>query len=150
MKKRVLIVSHNQVERDLIFNLLNKFGYEILSATDGEEGLAIACSEKPDLIIIDVLIPKKNGFAACKELKSSPELAQIPVILLTGSRNDSEEDCWGADMYLSTPVEQRDLLKAVFYYLSKHLLLRYEREERRQQRRTIREDASFSWQGLFV
>ena len=137
MRKQVLIVSHNQDERDLIKNLLNNFGYEILSATDGEEGLAIACAAKPDLIILDVLIPKKNGFAACKDLKSNPELAQIPVILLIGSKNDSE-DYWGADMYLSTPVDQRDLLKVVFYYLSKHLLLRYEREERRQQRRTIR------------
>ena len=142
MRKQVLIVSHNQDERDLIKNLLNNFGYEILSA--------IACAAKPDLIILDVLIPKKNGFAACKALKSNPELAQIPVILLIGSKNDSE-DYWGADMYLSTPVDQRDLLKVVFYYLSKHLLLRYEREERRQQRRTIRDkDASFPLQGVFV
>lgn len=136
-KKRILIVTNSQAELDMLNKLLGRFDYEIISAASGEECIDKACSKRPDLIILDVFIPKKNGFAACKILKSEPELANIPVILLTSSKRDFE-DFWGADVYMSRPVKEHDLLKAVFHFLSKHLLFRYEREERRRHRRGIK------------
>ena len=149
MKKRILVVSHNSVERTLIYNLLNRFNYEIISDTNGEECLMKARSERPNLIILDVFIFKKNGFIVCRMLKSIPSLAQIPVILLTNATKKDDE-FWGADMYISKPLDYSKLIKAVFHYLSKHLLLRYEREERRQQRQKDREQLFFLHHGFFV
>jgi CheY-like chemotaxis protein len=134
-KKSILLVTNNQAELDMLNKLLGRFDYyEIMSAASGEEGIDKACAKRPDLIILDVFIPKKNGFAACKILKSKPDLANIPVILLTSSKKDCE-DFWGADVYMSRPVKEHELLRAVFHFLSRHLLFRYEREERRRQRR---------------
>ena len=137
-KKSILIVTNSEAEREMINNLLGRFDYELTFASSGEECLKKACLTLPNLIILDVFIPKKNGFAACKVLKSEPDLAKIPVILLTSSKKDFE-DFWGADVYLSRPFDQNKLLKAVFSLLSKHLLFRYEREERRRKRK-IAED----------
>jgi twitching motility two-component system response regulator PilH len=136
-EKRILLVTNSQAELDMLNKLLGRFDYEIVSASSGEECIDKACSKRPDLIILDVFIPKKNGFAACKILKSKPDLAKIPVILLTSSKKDFE-DFWGADIYMSRPFKEHDLLKAVFHFLSKHLLFRYEREERRRQRRSCK------------
>ena len=133
-QKRILIVTNSQAELEMLNRILGRFDYEIISAASGEEGIDKACAKRPDLIILDVFIPKKNGFAACRILKSEPELAKIPVILMTSSKKDFE-DFWGADIYMSRPVKEHELLKAVFRFLSKHLLFRYEREEKRQRRR---------------
>ncbi len=136
--KRILIVDDSPMERNLLEKFLSKFGYQIIVAADGEEGVARAQSDQPDLIILDVVMPKMNGFQACRAIKSTPELAQIPVFLLT-SKSASSDAYWGrkqgADVYLTKPFDPDTLLKAVFSHLSKHLLFRYEREARRRQRK---------------
>ncbi len=138
--KRILIVDDCSAHRNLLSNFLSKFGYQTIAAGDGEAGVEKALLEKPDLIILDVIMPKMNGFEACRTIKSIQELAQIPVFLLT-SKSERSDEFWGkkqgADMYLTKPFDPNKLLKAVFSCLAKHLLLRYEREEKRQQRKMI-------------
>ncbi|CAK8714134.1 hypothetical protein GCAAIG_03480 [Candidatus Electronema halotolerans] len=138
--KRILIVDDSPTERSLLEKFLSKFGYQVIIATDGEAGVARALSEQPDLIILDVVMPNMNGFEACRTIKSTPELAQIPVFLLT-SKNGKSDEFWGkkqgADLYMTKPFDPDEMLKAVFRYISKHLLFRYEREARRRQRKEI-------------
>ena len=83
-------------------------------------------------------MPKKTGFQACRAIKSSPETRHIPVILLS-SKTQPADKFWGmkqgADLYLTKPVVPVELLKAVAGFIARHLLMRYEREERRQLRK---------------
>ncbi|MGB5685320.1 MAG: response regulator [Candidatus Electrothrix sp.] len=135
--KKLLVVDDSLGELQIIYKILSKAGYTIITASDGAEGVEKALSEKPDLIILDVVMPKKNGFQACRAIKSSPETQHIPVILLS-SKSQPADKFWGmkqgADLYLTKPLVPMGLLKAVAGFLAKHLLLRYEREERRQLR----------------
>jgi twitching motility two-component system response regulator PilH len=137
--KKLLVVDDSPVELQIIYKVLSKAGYTIITASDGVEGVEKALSEKPDLIILDVLMPKKNGFQACRSIKSCPETQHIPVILLS-SKSEPADKFWGmkqgADLYLTKPLLPMGLLKAVAGFIAKHLLLRYEREERRQLRKT--------------
>ena len=138
LTKKLLVVDDSPGELQLIYKILNKAGYTIITASDGMEGIEKASSEQPDLIILDVVMPKKNGFQACRAIKSCPETRDIPVILLS-SKTDPADKFWGmkqgADLYLTKPLVPMNLLKAVARFIAKHLLLRYEREERRQQRK---------------
>ena len=90
--------------------------YDIITATDGKEALEIALAEKPDLILLDVIMPNMDGFQACRKMKKSPELKHIPVIMLT-SKNQKSDKFWGekqgADVFLTKPCEDTVLLKAV-------------------------------------
>ena len=139
LTKKLLVVDDSPVELQIIYKVLSKAGYTIITASDGVEGVEKALSEKPDLIILDVLMPKKNGFQACRSIKSCPETQHIPVILLS-SKSEPADKFWGmkqgADLYLTKPFLPMGLLKAVAGFIAKHLLLRYEREERRQLRKT--------------
>ncbi len=136
--KKLLVVDDSPGELQLIYKILNKAGYTIITASDGVEGVEKALSEQPDLIILDIIMPKKNGFQACRTIKSCPETRHIPVILLS-SKDQQADKFWGmkqgTDLYLTKPIIPIKLLKAVARFIAKHLLLRYEREERRQQRK---------------
>jgi DNA-binding response OmpR family regulator len=84
MSKILLVDDETEFVEMLAFRLA-KAGYEVLQAYDGEEGLLKARAEHPDLVLLDIWMPKKDGFEVCRELKSSPETAGIPVIFLTAS-----------------------------------------------------------------
>jgi DNA-binding response OmpR family regulator len=141
MEKRILIIDDSCAERMLIEKFLGKFGYDVISAEDGTTGIKKALAVKPDLIVLDVVMPKMNGFETCRTIKSMPALAEIPVIMLT-SKSETADEFWGrkqgADEYMTKPFDSDKLIKIIFRYISRHLLLRYEREERRQQRRCSR------------
>ncbi len=81
MSKRVLVVDDEEAARKYISTILKENGYEALVAQDGVEGLDKAVKEKPDLIILDLMMPKKNGFSVLQNLKSSSDLKDIPVII---------------------------------------------------------------------
>lgn len=142
MAKKLMIVDDSPTELALIKSVFGRTEYEVVTASDGEEGLEKALVINPDLIILDVVMPKMNGFQACRAIKSTPDLKQVPVILLT-SKNQKADEFWGkaqgADMYMTKPFEPFELLKTVAGYLSKHLLIRYERNERLLQRRSAHE-----------
>ena len=111
--KTVLIVDDEQAIRDVLkFNLL-KEGYKILEASDGQQGLEMALSEKPDLIMLDIMLPKVDGLTVCKRVKNS---CNIPIIILTAK--DTEVDKivgleLGADDYITKPFSVRELVARV-------------------------------------
>jgi len=92
--KKLLVVDDSPGELQIIYKVLSKAGYTIITASDGAEGVEKALSEKPDLIILDVVMPKKNGFQACRAIKSCPETQHIPVILLS-SKSQPADKFWG-------------------------------------------------------
>jgi len=103
---RILVVDDEpSIVRPLAF-VLEKSGHEVLTAANGEEGLNVADAEKPDLIFLDVMMPKKNGYEVCRELKHHPELKDIYVIILTArgvELDEQEKQHIGADEYMSKP-----------------------------------------------
>lgn len=115
-QKKILVVDDSPTELKLIIAPLQDQNYTVITASDGEEGLNKALSEMPDLVILDVVMPKMDGFQACRKMKASPELKHIPVIMLT-SKNQRVDEFWGkkqgASVYLTKPFDTEVLLKAV-------------------------------------
>ena len=94
-----------------------RYAYRVTGiAKDGEEAEAVAREQKPDLIILDVIMPKKNGFQVCRDLKKDDSYKQIPIILITSKSQESDK-FWGmrqgADEYITKPFEPLDIQKAV-------------------------------------
>ena len=117
-KKKILSVDDEKKLVSLVGLHMKMSGYEVLSANDGEEALAIIKEERPDLIILDLMIPKLPGEEVCKTLRESfdENLVKIPIIMLTGK--DSVVDkvlgkVIGADAYLTKPYEFSDLFEVI-------------------------------------
>lgn len=113
MSKRILIVDDEEVIRKFLKIHLSKLGYEVTEAEDGEKAIEKIGGGKFDLIICDVMMPIKNGWEVIKEVKSNPELNEIPIILLT-AKND-EVDMFkgyelGANYYMTKPFTKDQLL----------------------------------------
>ncbi|MDT7896536.1 MAG: hypothetical protein OXFUSZZB_000141 [Candidatus Fervidibacter sp.] len=119
-KKRVLVVDDERHIVRLVQVNLERQGYEVLTAYDGVECLEKTKAEKPDLIILDVMMPRMDGFEALQRLKSDPETNHIPVIMLTARAQDRDVlqgYQYGADLYLTkpfSPLELISLVKRVF------------------------------------
>ncbi len=113
---RILIVDDNEVNRDILVTRLAKHGYELLQAADGEEALASARQNLPDLILLDVEMPKLDGFEVCRRLKNDAALPFMPIILVT-ARAASQDVVTGldagADEYLTKPIDQAALVARV-------------------------------------
>ena len=113
---RILIVDDTPTNLDILQTRLAVHGYEILTAADGEEGLAKAMAEQPDLILLDVMMPKLDGLEVCRRLKADPSLPFMPIILVT-ARGDSKDVVAGleagGDEYLAKPVDQAALVARV-------------------------------------
>lgn len=90
--KKILYIEDEIEEVKLVQEFLEKNGYEFISAEDGEEGLKKVREEKPDLIFLDLFLPKVSGLKVCSQLKQSPETKDIPVIVITGSGVEYIED----------------------------------------------------------
>lgn len=115
MKKRVLVVDDERDIVDLLRYNLVREGYEVLTAFNGKEALEKAAS-KPDLILLDVMMPVLDGVEACKRLKRDPATASIPVIFLTARSGEADEVLGlelGADDYVQKPISPRRLVARV-------------------------------------
>lgn len=102
-KKKLLIVEDDSTLHKALVEFLGAEGFEVVGAMDGEEGIEACRREKPDLVLLDIILPKKDGYEVIAELKADPELSSIPVVLLTnlGSLNDVEKAlAMGATTYL--------------------------------------------------
>jgi len=113
---RILIIEDNQANMKLARLLLHKVGHTTLSASDAETGLAIASSELPDLILMDIQLPGMDGLAATALLKQDPATAAIPVIALTAlAMKEDQERCRiaGCDAYIAKPLRYQDLYRVI-------------------------------------
>ena len=116
MAKTVLIVDdESYIVKSLSF-VMNNAGFETGSASDGEEALQKVDEMVPDLVILDVMMPKLDGFEVCKAIRANPAWSSIKIIMLTAKGRDSEREkglALGADDYLTKPFSTRDILKRV-------------------------------------
>ncbi len=113
---RILIADDNPENLNIFQARLAAHGYEILTAADGEEALAIARGKQPDLILLDVMMPKMDGIEACRHLKADSSLSFVPIIMITaktGSRDVVAGLEAGADEYLPKPVDHAALVARV-------------------------------------
>jgi len=116
VQRRILIVEDNGVNRNLVRVLLQKYGYQIIEATDGEEAVEVAVREKPDLILMDIQLPRMSGYSATGILKGRRDTMDIPIIALTAKAmiGDREKALKaGCDGYISKPIDTRELPKVV-------------------------------------
>jgi adenylate cyclase len=113
---RILIVDDNETNRDILMTRLQVHGYELAQAADGEEALAAAKSLLPDLILLDVMMPKLDGIEVCRRLKGDPAMPFTPIILVT-AKSDTKDIVAGlnagADEYLTKPIDQAALVARV-------------------------------------
>lgn len=114
-KQKILVVEDSPTTRRQITDILETAGYEVITAEDGEVALQLVREHHPELVVLDIVLPKKNGYQVCRNIKADPELA-IKILILTAK--DQEKDrIWGqrqgADVYLSKPVDAEELVKTV-------------------------------------
>jgi twitching motility two-component system response regulator PilH len=116
VQKKVLIVDDSPAQVKFIQGLLEPEGYAGVGLNDPKRVEEILASERPSVILLDVVMPERNGFQVCRELKGSPEFNGIPVILVT-SKDTPSDKYWGeqqgADGYVTKPFTREDLLRAV-------------------------------------
>ena len=96
--------------------LLRKQGYEVLIARNGDEALALVDSARPDLVLLDVMMPARSGYDVCKEIRARPDLAGMKVVMLSakgGQRDVQQGLAAGADLYISKPFSNRELLDRI-------------------------------------
>jgi len=119
---RILLVEDNEMNRDMLSRRLQRKGYEVLIAVDGEAGVKMAASDKPDLILMDMSLPVIDGWEATRRLKSAPETASIPIIALTAHVMDGDRDralAAGCDDYDAKPIDFERLLGKMQALLNK-------------------------------
>ena len=117
---KILIADDSLAELQILQATLQPTGHTLLTVMDGEAAEEKVKSEKIDLIILDVIMPKKNGFQVCRDIKSNDQFKNIPIIIVT-SKDQESDKFWGmkqgADEYLIKPFKPEDLLKAVKKYI---------------------------------
>lgn len=117
---KILVVDDSLTNRQVIVSYLNSLGHTTVEAGDGEEGEVVAMREMPEAIVLDVVMPKKNGFEMCRSLRKSGKFNDTPIIMLTSKDQDSDK-FWGmkqgATEYLTKPFSENDLS----IMLKKHL-----------------------------
>jgi signal transduction histidine kinase/DNA-binding response OmpR family regulator len=115
---RVLVIDDDPAARDLVGRFLAADGFTVLTASGGEEGLRLARQERPDVIALDIIMPQMDGWAVLAELKADPELAQIPVILISVTDDRNLGYALGASEYLTKPIDRERLSEILKRYAS--------------------------------
>jgi len=114
--KTILYVEDNEFNRKIVRDLLKRTKYALIEAHDGEAGVATAIEKKPDLILMDIQLPKISGMDAMRQLRADPATAETPIIAITSfalSGDDVKAKEAGATAYLAKPYSPFDLLKAI-------------------------------------
>ena len=120
MSTRILVVEDQADNRRILRDLLSSVGYEILEAVTGDEGVTLATSQHPDLILMDIQLPGMDGYEATRRIKADPVLHHIPIIAVTSyalSGDDAQAFAAGCDSYVAKPFSPRALLAKVCEYL---------------------------------
>jgi len=113
---RILIVDDSPTEMYKLTGMLEKHGHEVLKAENGADGVALARQEKPDAVLMDIVMPGLNGFQATRQLTKDAETSHIPVIIIT-TKDQETDKVWGtrqgARDYLTKPVDEDTLIKTL-------------------------------------
>lgn len=120
MPRKILVVEDETELQKALSIRLKAIGYEVITAQDGQEGLEKARSICPDLIVLDILMPKMDGYEVCRMLKFDARYKSIPVIMLTAKAQDVDKAMGkkvSADDYITKPFETQDLLDKIKKYL---------------------------------
>ena len=120
MSKRILVVEDQEDNRRILRYLLNSADYEVLEALTGEDGVALAERERPDLILMDIQLPGLDGYEATRRIKGNPALCHIPIIVVTSyalSGDDVKAFEAGCDAYVTKPFSPRQLLAQIRQHL---------------------------------
>lgn len=121
-RAKVLVVDDEEYIQHILNFSFGAEGYEVVTAGDGEEAIVKAKAEKPDVIVLDIMMPKMDGYETCKRLKSDPETKDIPVILLTAKGREADRRLGtkaGADDYVVKPFSPGRLIERVEGMLKK-------------------------------
>jgi len=112
----VLLVEDSVTETQLLTRYLRQAGFNVVSVTSGEEAHIKLQAQKPDLVILDVILPGQSGFELCREIKTNIDTKKIPVVICSTKGTDADK-LWGsmlgADAYISKPVDQQELMKTI-------------------------------------
>lgn len=127
MAKKILVVDDDPDLVEATTMILKSKNYDVIAAYGGVEGLAKAKSEKPNLIVLDVMMPDKDGYTVCREMKADPVLSEIPILLLTAVVSHISTTRYThqmgmeteADDYMDKPVEPAELVKRIEALLSR-------------------------------
>ena len=117
---KILIVEDNEMNRDMLSRRLERRGFAIVMAMDGQQGVEMTRSERPDLILMDMSMPVMDGWAATQAIKADPELSKIPVIALTAHAMAGDREkamAAGCDDYDTKPIELPRLLEKIGKFL---------------------------------
>lgn len=114
--QKVLVVDDSWTELTMIAAPLRNSGFEVVTAVDGDEAMEKVFKERPQCIVLDVVLPKQNGFQLCRKFKSLEASRNIPIILLT-SKSTQLDKAWGlrqgADLYMTKPFNEDELVASV-------------------------------------
>jgi two-component system cell cycle response regulator DivK len=116
MTKRILIVEDQEDLRGVLRDLLSGSGYAVIEAADGQDGVAKATSERPDLILMDIQLPVLDGYAATRQIKVDPTLAKTPIIAVSSFAMKGDEEkarAAGCDHYVTKPYSPLQLLRTI-------------------------------------
>jgi two-component system, cell cycle response regulator DivK len=120
MSKRILVIEDAEDNRRIIRDLLTSVGYELIEAVDGAEGVAMAQSHLPDLILMDIQLPLMDGYEATRQIRAIPELARVSIIAVTSyalSGDEAKTREAGCNGYVAKPFSPRELLAKVREFL---------------------------------
>ncbi len=113
---KILVVDDSPTEIFQFKEMLEKLGHEVITAENGRDGVTMAISEQPDVVLMDIVMPDMNGFQATRQIARAEETKHIPVIIVS-SKNQETDKVWGrrqgAKGYITKPVVQADLLSAM-------------------------------------
>ena len=117
----ILIVEDSELNRRLLEAVLTPHGYRLLLAKDGETGVTLALDERPDLILMDILLPGIDGYEATRQLRAAPEMCHVTIVALTASAEPEERDharAAGCDGYIIKPIDTRAFPRKIRQFLS--------------------------------
>ena len=120
MNRKILIVEDQEDNRKILHDLLSSAGYELIEALTGEDGVAQAEAQVPDLILMDIQLPSMDGYEATRRIKANPRLTRIPIIAVTSyalSGDDVKAMAAGCDAYVTKPFSPRTLLVKIREFL---------------------------------
>jgi len=133
MAKRILVVEDEPRILAIVQERLEVSGHEVITATDGVQALEVARREKPDLIVLDLMLPRKDGYDVCVELKNDPVYSPIPILMLTSKSQDKEINkglACGAEGYMLKPFDSKAFVARVAQLLERAEADRLQRKVR--------------------